>query len=425
MARNATATTPVIEQLALSWLGINAVEIEQRTTSSNIVLGTSDGLADQQLQLPATSVEAETLQLQVEESGTWVTWYPIDDLATLDRDPAIAREARVFMLDSEAGTVRFGDNMRGRIPPAGARIRTLLLRAGGGAAGNVPAGTLKDIAALGVGNAPPPELKVEQPLACDGGADAETLAQAERRIPGLFRHRDRAVTEDDYRQIAFETPAVQVGRVENLPRFKPQNRFFDVPGVITVMALPARALSGPPNPRADRPFLTAVHSWLERRRPLGTELYVIGCEYRPIGLSVAVSLAEGAARDTTLQAVRDSLRRCLWPLVPGGFDGQGWPLGRALSDRELGVEVARVPGVSEVHGVNLFVRSGDDWQIVGEPMLETEKNVQLNAWELPELLSVVVVAVDGTGAPPTDLRALPNPFAATPAVAVPVVPEVC
>ena len=46
----------------------------------------------------------------------------------------------------------------------------------------------------------------------------------------------------------------------------------------------------------------------------------------------------------------------------------------------------------------------------------------LTRWQLPELLSIVVV--DGPAAP-GDLRALPNPFADEQAVAVPVVPEVC
>jgi hypothetical protein len=85
-----------------------------------------------------------------------------------------------------------------------------------------------------------------------------------------------------------------------------------------------------------------------------------------------------------------------------------------------------VAGVTEGPGVKLCPRSGGDWEIVGEPTEDSEKNVTLKAWELPELLAVVVVAVEsGTGAPPTDLRALPNPFAAISAVAVPVVPEIC
>ena len=85
-----------------------------------------------------------------------------------------------------------------------------------------------------------------QPLALGGGEDAETLAVAEKRIPALLRHRDRAVTEEDYRRLSFEAPSIDVGRVEVLPRFKPRDRRFNVPGVVSVMALPAAPLARRP-----------------------------------------------------------------------------------------------------------------------------------------------------------------------------------
>ncbi len=107
-------------------------------------------------------------------------------------------------------------------------------------------------------------MKVLQPLPTDGGADAESFAVAERRIPAFLRHRDRAVTADDYQPLALETPATEVGRVEVLPRFKPRDRRFEVPGVVSVMALARGGLrSGRHrgrNPRPDRPFIEKVHA---------------------------------------------------------------------------------------------------------------------------------------------------------------------
>ena len=92
---------------------------------------------------------------------------------------AAGRDERVFSLDSEAGTVRFGDGVRGRAPEAGRVVQVARMRAGGGAAGNLPAGVIKTISApTGA-----PRLKVLQPLPTTGGADAENLADAEARIP--------------------------------------------------------------------------------------------------------------------------------------------------------------------------------------------------------------------------------------------------
>ncbi|MEL7370526.1 MAG: putative baseplate assembly protein, partial [Myxococcota bacterium] len=92
---------------------------------------------------------------------------------------------------------------------------------------------------------------------------------------------------------------------------------------------------------------------------------------------------------------------------------------------EVSVAVARVPGVAAVLGVRLFVRDDSNWT-PAKRLQGSVQGVSLEAWELPELLSVVVVADE---APPTDLRAVPNPFANEGAdgneIAVPVVPEVC
>jgi predicted phage baseplate assembly protein len=424
-----------VEHLRVVWAGVNAVEIEQLVTHSNLIVGESSGAADQEFQLPATSVEPETLVLEVEEDGRWNPWRRVDDLAAIDAeaDSRIgldgARDARAFQLDALAGTVLFGDGVRGRIPPAGHRIRARQLRSGGGVAGNLPAGTLKTIAAetiLGdpVGN----RLVVVQPMPLGGSADAETLREAERRIPARLGHRERAVTADDYRVLARETPGVAVGRVELLPRFKPQSRQTEIPGIVTVMALPERPLANAPNPRADRPFLEAVHAWIDLRRPIGTELYVIGCEYIPVAASVVITVGEGAPPDTTVQAVKEALRRVLWPLAGGGFDRQGWPLGRALSNRELSVEVARVQGVSEVGGLNLFRRnpSSGSWEPIGDSRSGREQNLVLERWQLPELLAVVVVA-DDTATAPLTIQTAANPFADPNAVplAVPIVPDIC
>jgi hypothetical protein len=243
----------------------------------------------------------------------------------------------------------------------------------------------------------------------EGGDDAETLAEAERRIPQLFRHRNRAVTEDDYRHLAAASPGVRAGRVEVLPRFKPHQRRAGVPGVVSVMVLPQKELRHAPNPRPDRPFLERVHLHLDPLRPVTTELYVIGCEYEPLALATSIRLAEGAGRDTTIHAVREALRAYLWPLDPGGPSGGGWPLGRRVSDRELEVVIARVAGVQQVVGVNLFRKNGEVW---GDPLPRGaggEAGLELREWELPELLQVLVLA-DGSPVP-VKMGGVPDPFA--------------
>jgi predicted phage baseplate assembly protein len=397
-----------MQTMAVSWVGVNAVEIEQYQTAPPRIIGQSDGTANQEIPLQAQSIDPATFVLQVEEiNAPALTWQQVPDFGEANRD------SLVYVLDAEAGIVRFGDGMRGKIPDATRRIRVAAMRSGGGVAGNLPPGSLTDV------TAPGPRLKVSQTLATTGGTDAETLADAEQRIPSLFRNRDRAVTEFDYKQLALQTPGVQLGRAEVLGRFKPQQRRSGVPGVVSVMVLPFKTPIGPPNPVADRPTLEAVYDYLSSRVPVATELYVIGCEYIPLSISIGVTLLDGVGRETVLAQIRDAARLFLWPLPGGGTDSLGWRLGRSVRDRELDVIVSRVAGVDSINGVNLFQKRNSFWQIVPRANGNGPAEVPLELWQLPELQQIVVVTDDD---PPTTVTATDS---ADGSVAVPVVPQVC
>ena len=405
--------TERLDSFRISWVGINAIDIENRSSQFGKIVGNATGNADLELKLPAESIEARSLVLQLDGADGTMTWQRTEDLALADRDDL------VFQLDAEAGTVKFGDGVRGRIPTGGERIRIDRMRTGGGATGNLPPNTLKEMETRkGVSDETiSRRISVLQGLPTEGGADAETLAAAERRIPSWLRHRDRAVTAADFRAVAAETPGVALGRVEVMPMFKPQQRRSGVPGVVSVVVWPQKTAWQAPNPRADRPLIEAVHAWLDERRPLATELYVIGCEYVPVAVSAGLVLREGAPRDEVLAGVREAIRRFLWPLLPGGADATGWPLGRTVKQRELEVVVAQVGGVAEVTSVNLFTQLNETWELApGSPAAA----IALQPWQLPELLAVTATVGDPHGDP----SHLPNPYAGA-CVGIPVVPEVC
>lgn len=401
--------------LRVSWLGVNAVEIDQRTTQKSVVIGVSDGTADQQFVLPLTQVDSESFGLEIDMPGLgFQLWKSVDDLAVL-QGPVPA-----YVLDGEAGTVKFGNQMQGMIPPLGRRIRVRQMRAGGGAAGNLPPGTLTKMDTTGTAAG---QLIVQQPIATTGGGDAETLDQTERRLPARLRHQERAVTASDYQSLAEEIPGAGVGRVEVLPLFKPQTRTSDVPGVVSVMVIPEKDDLQPPCPRADRPLLETVYHYLDSRRPATAELYVIGTEYVGLGISVAVEVGAGFELLEVSKQVERALRRYLWPIQPGGIDNQGWPLGRHVRGLELEVIVSQVRGVIEVNGLNLFTPTSTGYQQI-DAIPGGKPELTLKAWQLPELLQVGVIAgPDGSGVAAAITL---EPQAPTDdSVAVPVVPKVC
>jgi predicted phage baseplate assembly protein len=407
-----------VDRLTLAWLGINAVPVDQRRTLRAVGLGVSSGAPDQVFPLPQGGVEVESFVLEVEEEGRgFVPWARADHLGLG------GREDRIYELDPEEGTLRFGDGVRGRIPAEGRRISAQTLRAGGGPAGNLPPSSLTAITPLLARDGSPVlrPIEVLQPVPTFGGTAAESLQEAERRIPDVLRHRERAVTREDVVAVAASTPQVRLGRVEVIKGFKPHQRREDVPGVVSVMVLPRVDGWMPPAPRPQRQTLEAVHEWLSARMPLATELYVIGCEYKPIGLGIAYELRQDFDREATTQAITVAVRTMLWPLPPGGpfEEGTGWPRARAVRERELMVATARVPGVDEVHGISLFVLGEDgSWTRVA-PGADGSAQITLTAWQLPELVRLSVVA-------DADVPDSLDPSVGSGSyVAVPVVPELC
>ncbi len=249
-----------LSSLKLSWAGANAATVTQRKSLGRQQIGTGTGLSGQELALGSANVDLSSLVIEVEEEEGMRGWPILPDVAMA------APGQRACAVDAEAGIVRFGDGVRGAVPSAGRAIHASGVRTCSGAAGNIPAGALKGVKALD----PAIKLKVQQPLALTGGADAESLDVAEQRIPAELRHAHRAVTRDDYAALAKTAPGVAVGRVEVLERFKPQQRRDGLPGVVSVMVLPSRSGTEKPAPRPDRAMLETVHAWLDVRRPIGT-----------------------------------------------------------------------------------------------------------------------------------------------------------
>ncbi|MFW2349982.1 putative baseplate assembly protein [Qipengyuania sp.] len=402
-----------IGSMAISWAGTNAVEIEQRRSFGRQTVGRGTGASGQKFSLGQTSIDPATLVVQVEEETGLQTWRQVPEIG------ATARGERAYALDSEAGTIRFGNGVNGKVPGEGRAVQVAMMRSGGGIRGNLPAGSITKLA-----NIPGlPKVKVTQPLPLAGGTDAETIAQAEARIPATLRHRERAVTRTDYAELAATTPGVQVGRVEVIERFKPHQRLENMPGAVSVMAIPPSNRAQAPAPRPDRPLLESVYRWLDRRRPLSTELYVVGTDYVPIGISVAVEITDSDRREAILDAVTATVHRLLWPLPPGGAEGRGWPLGGTVDERLVESIVSRVPGVFTVAPVKLFRRDAEGGWLPVAADLAGRRTITLESWQLPELVSLGV----GEGSEASDR--LPDTgladVAGGDAVPVPVVPEHC
>lgn len=407
--------------IPLSWVGINAAEIVQRAHVSAEPLAVGSGEPDQTARLSNTPVLVNSVQIRVNGE----LWERIDDLAAAGpevppRSPRFAAEAsaamvtearkvKVYTLDRESGEVRFGDGLHGMRPPRGASIQAIY-DYGGGRQGSVGIAVINKGATLASG------LKVSNPVPTWGGEEAESLAQAEKRIPGVIRHRERLVSKQDYLEIAGAAPGVDLGRLEVLPLVHPDQPFQDSFGVVSLLVIPRNDPLQPEAPRPDSLFLQTICAYLEPRRILTTELHVLGPSYVPIWLSMSVDVIPGFSVGPVLEAVRQEVRRFLSPLN-GGFEATGWPLNKAVEAAEISAAAARVAGVAKINEIRSGGESG-----------ETSGAIPIEGLQLPRLMMLEVV----TGTAPSieeiqgqQPRPADNDDPSIQSTPVPVIPEEC
>ena len=397
------------------FIGINATEVLQGVKAQPEFLGTGTAQSDQTCTLVHRPVLLGSSRIQVEEQGGWTDWQAVDGFE------ASTEDSRHYLLDPEAGTIRFGNGVRGRAPQIGERIRALEYGYGGGVAGNVAAKAITKVAGFG-------QLKAANPLPASGGAEGEAIAAAIERVPGEFRRHDRAVTQSDFQELALATPGAAVGRAECMPLFDPTSKAQDAAGVVSVVVWPAQDLKHPNAPVPDRALLRQVCSWLDARRLITTELYVIPPTYVQIAVSVGLQAKPGYGIEAVRRWVELVLRQYLAPLPPYGPDGQGWPLGRAVYGPELEAAALQVEGVLFIEclrlagrdGAGNWVEAGTDGAAVTAGCLPRER-ITLQPWQVPEVAELTVVQGDalepgaavGTATPPL----VPIP--------VPTIPQEC
>lgn len=404
--------------IPVSWLGINATQVVQRAHVEAEQLPTGTGEPDQSGTLTNTPVIKDSVQVRVNGE----VWLQIDDLTTAtaevpQRSPRfsardsqdvqrLATPAKVFTVDRESGEVRFGDGLHGMRPPRDAAIQASY-DYGGGRRGTIGIGTINK------GESLPAGIQVLNPVPTWGGEEGETVTQAEKRITGFIRNRDRLVSKQDMEDIVSATPGVDLGRREVLPLVHPDQPFQDSFGVVTVLVIPRNDPVQPDAPRPDSLFLQTICEYLSPRRILTTELHVRGPEYVPVWLSLSVDVIPGREAGEVLEAVRNAVRNFISPLH-GGFEQQGWPLSKDVEAAEIAAAAARVSGVAKVKQT-----------LIGDDGGEVAGVVTIEGLELPQLMAIEVTT--GTAASIAEIQGaqgliIGEGIRSTP---VPVIPEQC
>jgi predicted phage baseplate assembly protein len=368
---------------ALSLVQANAVAALAAQTVQYEVVGGSNGAPNQTFTLSSTPVLGGTLNLTIDEGSGPMPWQEVDDFA--GRGPNDA----VYLLDPTTGTITFGDGTQGHIPvasldnPSGS-IVAVSYQFGGGARTNIAAGTaltlMTSLPGIDTG-------KIGMPFAAYGGTDEETLQSAMNRAPEALKGQDRAVTAGDYEMLAMQ--AGPIARAKALPLYNPNFPGMQVPGVVTVIVVPNVAT---PEPMPSPGLLRTVCAYLDQRRLITTELYVIAPTYVPVSITVQVLAQPDADTGAVEQSVESGLAGFLGPLTGGSTDptkpGTGWPFGGTIYFADVLRVASQVTDV--IRCANLVITLDD----VQAPACT---DVAIPAGALPNVQSVIAtVTTDPT-----------------------------
>lgn len=351
----------------LTTLGVNVVEATHRETRTDERLTrarTARGpasLTDQRYEFERSPV------LEAEVAVDGAVWEEVDGF------DASGPDDRHYVVDREAGTVRFGDGIRGAMPDPDADVVARSYVAGGGSAGNVPASYgwwFRDVeTSLGEG-VTLGELSVAPVGPATGGTDAESLDEAFRRVRRELGTPFRAVTESDLHEIATRTPGLRFGRATVLVDDRDDGGAGGTPAV-TVVVVPF-APADVSRPLPSEGFLEAVREHLDRHRLLTDRVTVEPPRYVRLSVSVSVRSSRNATAASEARAIESAVESYLDPIH--GYDGDGWPFGRTLYREELRDRLEALDWIDTVLDLSLTAR--------GDATVDSDDNVSIGAASL-------------------------------------------
>lgn len=360
----------------LQRLLLNTTMAAQTVTIKNEILGSSDQSEGQKFQatqkpiLAGQQLEVREPEMPSAEEQTTIESEEGDDAITVVSDAAgRSEELRVrwhevadfygsgardrhYLVDHQTGEITFGDGINGMIPPRGnGNLRMKLYQTGGGAAGNRPADSI-----IQLKTTVPYVEKVINTEAAAGGADAETTESLCERAPRSLRHGGRAVTIEDYEDLAL-LASPEVARALCVPLRNLADEPLgntDRPGETSVIIVP-RSEDDKPLPTLE--LISRVREYLVDNSVPTANVSVVGPEYVRVDVTAEIALVSLEGASAVEQAVREKLAGFLHPLT-GGADGKGWDFGREPYKSDFYALLHGISGVDYVRSLDVTVDAG-------------------------------------------------------------------
>ncbi len=171
-------------------------------TISPTMAGISKGIPNAEFVLANQGVIDRTVQVYTKEGGQVVQWSRVDKMSLATPTQSAFT---TYVDDNNYTHVLFGDNSSGRVPPTNVEIYVSYRYGSGVAANSLGVNT---ITVLNNDYASQSGVTVTNTAAPVGGADIESIESMRYSIPRASALKQRAVTIDDYVNLALQVPGI-------------------------------------------------------------------------------------------------------------------------------------------------------------------------------------------------------------------------
>lgn len=202
---------PIVDTLRIDtgkqYLLVNVV---QGQTVAEAPLGSSNGAADQELELTYKPMIEGSLQIEIDEGSGFELWNQKENFLN---SSAQSKDYTVEITADDTVTITFGDGIRGKIPAPGVDNIRAIYRIGADSNGNVGAGTINvNKSSISFVN------RVFNPRQAGGwtpkeGSTDEDLARLKIEGPASVRTLGRAITPEDIEFLATQYTDANGARV--------------------------------------------------------------------------------------------------------------------------------------------------------------------------------------------------------------------
>jgi hypothetical protein len=289
----------------------------------------------------------EVSLMGTEPDGTVTLWKPRLDLLSSSPDEA----SFVVEIDNDGfAHLRFGDGELGRAPSAGTTFQAAY-RVGNGRRGNVGADSIRHLVFRSVAVFGTP-ISVSNPLPASGGLDPEPMADVKKLAPRSSFARQRAITADDYADLAQRNPKLQRAAAT----LSWTGSWYEADVELDPLATET----------AGRQLVDQVADDLEQFRRIGHDLTVALAHYVPLDLAMELCLEPQALRAHVRAALRQLFSdRTLPGGAPAFFHPDNLTFGQPIYVSRLIAAAQAMPGVESVIVTRLErLREGPNGELV-------------------------------------------------------------